>query len=326
MKLIPVLASSLLLLATLPQIQAAPPLEPGKPIVLAGTKGRFDFIAIDAPRRRLLAAHTGNNSLDIIDLDKQTLIKSVPTGAAQGEAIDAKGGRYLASVSKPPQMAIVDAETLEMTGKVVLPGEADVMTFNSAAGQAYVCHDEAKEVWVIDPKLQKIVAIVELPSAAPEDLAFDADSHRLFQNLKNANSVAVIDPATNKVTATWPTAPAQSPHGMAIVPESDALLVVGGNGKLVLMSQKDGAVLTSADVASRIDQLAYDPGLHRAYGASGTGKISVVQVDGNKLTALGDAPSADGAHSIAVDPKTHTVWIAYAKGDSSFVQPFAPAK
>jgi DNA-binding beta-propeller fold protein YncE len=110
---------------------------------------------------------------------------------------------------------------------------------------------------------------------------------------------------------------------MAIVPESNAILVVGGNGKLVLMSQKDGKVLSSADVASRIDQLAYDPGLHRAYGASGAGKISVVQVDGEKLTSLGDVSSADGAHSVAVDPKTHTVWIAYAKGDSSFVQPFA---
>jgi DNA-binding beta-propeller fold protein YncE len=302
---------------------AAPPLEAGKPIALSGTKGRFDFIAVDPARRRLLAAHTGNNSLDVFDLEKQSLIKSVATGAAQGEGIDPKGAKYYASVSKPPQMAIVDAETLEVTAKVALGGEADVMTVNAVSGQAYVCHDEAKEVWVIDPGQAKIVATIELPSAAPEDLAFDGDAKHLFQNLKNANAVAVIDPATNKVTTTWPTAPAQSPHGMAIVPESNAILVVGGNGKLVLMSQKDGKVLSSADVASRIDQLAYDPGLHRAYGASGAGKISVVQVDGEKLTSLGDVSSADGAHSVAVDPKTHTVWIAYAKGDSSFVQPFA---
>ncbi len=303
-------------------LHAGAPLEAGKPIALTGTHGRFDFLNIDSTRRRLLAAHTGNSSLDVIDLDKQTLIKSVATGAAQGSAIDSKGKKYFASVSKPAQMAIVDADSLELVDKVPLPGEADVMAFDEASGQAYVCHDEAKEVWVIDPIAKKIVATVELPGAAPEDLGFDASFHRLFQNVKNSNTVAVIDPATNKVTENWPTAPATGPHGMASVPESNAILVVGGNGKLVLMSQKDGHVLSSVAVPERVDQIAYDAGKHRVYCASGTGKIGVAEVDGDKLKSLGEVPSENGAHSIAVDPKTHTVWIAYAKGDASFVQPF----
>ena len=42
----------------------------GKPLVLTGTHGRFDFLAIDVEGRRLLAAHTGNGSLDIIDIDR----------------------------------------------------------------------------------------------------------------------------------------------------------------------------------------------------------------------------------------------------------------
>ena len=311
-----------LLLAFGISLHAAPPLEAGKPVVLTGTKGRFDFLSIDPARRRLLAAHTGNSSLDVIDLDKRALIKSVETGAAQGSAVDAKGGRYFASVSKPPQMVIIDAEKLEVTGKVPLPGEADVMAFNGASGLAYVCHDEAKEVWVIDPAQKKIVATIELPAAAPEDIAFDDSFQHLFQNVKNGNSVALIDPSTNKVTASWPTAPATGPHGMAIVTEFNAILVVGGNGKLVLMSQKDGHVISSVDVPGRVDQMAYDVTLHRAYCASGTGKIGIVKVEADKLTSLGDAPSENGAHSIAVDPKTHTVWIAYAKGESSIVQPF----
>src|SRR5580693_5314944 len=88
---------------------AADLLVPGEPIVLTGTHGKFDFLAIDHERRRLLAAHTGNASLDVIDLDQKTLIKSVPTGAAQSSAVDAKGNRYYVSASKPPQMVVVDA-------------------------------------------------------------------------------------------------------------------------------------------------------------------------------------------------------------------------
>jgi hypothetical protein len=72
--------------------------------------------------------------------------------------------------------------------------------------------------------------------------------------------------------------------------------------------------------------MAYDPGLHIAYCASRQGKISAVAVDSGKLTALGDVPDENGTGDIAVDPKTHIVWIAYHKGDQCFAQPFTPSK
>ena len=319
------LAASLLLASALPG-RAADLLEAGKPLALAGTHGRFDFLAIDVDGRRLLAAHTGNGSLDVIDLDQAAVVKIVPTGAAQACAVDAKGKRYFASVSKPPQLVTLDAGTLEITGTVPLGGPADLMAFNAKTGHACVAHDDGKDLWVVDPKTKKVVATVALPSDSPEDLAFDATFARLFQSMKTGSVVAVIDTATNKVVGQWPTAPAEGPHGMTAVPEAGALLLAGANGKLVMLSQKDGHVISSADIAKGVDQIAYDAGLHRVYCASATGKIVVVNVAKDKLTPAGEIASADGARSIAVDAKTHTVWIAYAKGEASFVQPFTVAK
>lgn len=304
--------------------RAAAPLEAGEPLVLTGTHGRFDFLAIDPERRRLLAAHTENGSLDVIDLDARKLVKSVPVGGAQGSAVDAKNGRYLVSVSKPPQMAVVDARTLEVTGKVPLSGPADVMAFNPASGLAYVCHDDASEAWVVDPASGKVAGSVQLPSDSPEDLAFDSTGEHLFQNMKTGSVVVVIDTKTNKVTASWPTLPAEKPHGMAMIPDAGRFLVVGGNGKLVLMNCKDGKVIASANVAAGVDQIAYDPGLKRAYCASGSGVLSVVGVERDTLTPLGDVPTASRAHSVAVDARTHKVWIAYVKDAQSIVQPFTP--
>jgi hypothetical protein len=136
----------------------------------------------------------------------------------------------------------------------------------------------------------------------------------------------VIDPSNNKVLGTWFTAPATNPHGMALVPDSETLLVAGGSGKLALINRSSGKILASEDIAPRVDEMAYDPGLHMAYCASAQGKISVVSVAADRLTALGDVPTAPGLKSIVVDTKTHTVWTAYAKGDQSFVQAFAPEK
>jgi hypothetical protein len=335
---------------------------PGEPILLEKTQGKFDFLRVDSARHRLLLAHTGNKSLDVVDLDSKRLVKSVPTGAAQDSAVDTINDYYV-SVSSPPRMAIVDASKLEMIGEVPLPGSADLLAFNQKNGRAYVCNDEVPELYVIDPELRKIVDTVTFSGKGLEDLAFDEQFKRLFQVVKDANSLAVVDLAKSKIVETWSTAPATNPHGMALIPDTEFLLVAGGSGKLALMNRTNGTVVASADIAPRVDEIAYDPQFHLAYCASGQGTISVVGVSvgseaaskgqvfvfgdmqntdpesvqhileslfpaagqksiGQRLMVLGDVPSAAGCHSIAVDPQSHVIWIAYSKGDQSFVQPF----
>lgn len=310
-----------LLLPGLPLV-AAETLIAQPPVELAGTKGKFDFIKIDSKQNRLLACHTANGSLDVIDGATSRLLKSISVGAAQGVAIDTKGGRYLVSVSKPPKLVIIDSTRLEVTGEVPLANPADVMAYNSDLDRAFVCNDEKPELWVIDPAAKTIVATLQMPGQGMEDLGFDDKGVYLYQCLKDSSELAQIDARKQQVITNWPTAPAEKPHGMAVVPGSNSALVVGGNGKLVFMDLSSGKVLASCDVTPRVDEIAYDPGLKRVYCASGLGTISVVALDQNKLTTLAALPDSAGAHSIAVDPNTHTVWIAFSKDSSAYVQAF----
>src|SRR5271167_5032498 len=213
-----VLAS--IVLTTLSPLFAADVLIPNPPVELPGT-GRFDFIKIDSANHRLLASHTGNGSLDVIDLGTSKLIKSIPTGNAQGVAIDEKGGRYFVSSSKPTQMVIIDSAKLEVTGIVPLPSPVDVDTYDPATNHVFVCNDEQPQVWVIDPEAKKILATLAMPGPGMEDLGMDSQDKFLFQNLKDANEIAKIDPQSNKVLDHWSTAPAQKPHGLAMVPGTD---------------------------------------------------------------------------------------------------------
>jgi DNA-binding beta-propeller fold protein YncE len=311
-----------ILLAAVAPLDAADSLTAAPPVEVTGTHGKFDFIKVDPSRGRLLASHTENGSLDVIDEKTSTLLKSIPTGNAQGVAIDDKNGLYYVSTSKPPKMVIVDANKLEVAGEVALPDPADILAYHAGTNRVFVCNDEKPEIWVIDPVAKKIISTLTMPGAGMEDLGFNDQGAFLFQALKESSLIAKIDPTVGKVVATWPTAPAEKPHGIAIIPGTDTVLVVGGNGKLILMSLADGKILASADVAQRVDEIAYDPGLKQVYCASGTGTISVVGVDQNKLTPLPSLTSAPGAHSVAVDPQTHTVWIAFAKDGKAYVQAF----
>ena len=192
---------------------AADILTPRTPIEIKGTQGKFDFIKTDPAQKRLLLSHTGNGSLDVVDLATSKLLKSISTGAAQGVAIDENGGRYFVSVSKPPKMVVIDSSKLEVTGEVRLPGP-----YHAGSKKVYVCNDEKPELWVIDPDSKQITATLPMPGAGMEDLGFNAQDTFLFQALKDANQLAKIDPAAGKVVTTYPTAPADKPHGIAIMP------------------------------------------------------------------------------------------------------------
>ena len=97
-------------------------------------------------------------------------------------------------------------------------GPADLLVCNPKSGIAYVGHDDANHLWVVDAAEKKVVSTVDLPSDSPEGLGFDSQGMRLFQAMKTGSIVAVVDVAINKVIEKWPTAPASSPHGIAIAP------------------------------------------------------------------------------------------------------------
>jgi DNA-binding beta-propeller fold protein YncE len=316
-------AGSLLLAFTL-HVQAAP-LTAGEPILLPGTHDGFDFIRLDAGGNRLLLGHEGNKSFDVFDMDGKKLLKVVPTSTSQDATVDAKRGAYYVSGNDPSRMVIVDSTKLEITGEVPTPANTDLIAFNPQTGLVYECNDTAGEVWVIDPAAKKIVTTIKVDGSGVEDLAFDPEYKHLYQAVKGKNTIAVIDPASNKVVEAWPLAPDKGAHGIAIVPDGNGLLVACA-GKLVLMDRSTGKITATAPTGARVDEMAYDPGLRIAYCASRQGSISVISVEGGKLTALGNVPDETGTGDITVDPKTHTVWIAYKKGEECFVQPFRPAK
>jgi DNA-binding beta-propeller fold protein YncE len=320
---------SIAVIATAQPLFAAA-LAPQPPVELPNTHGKFDFIKVDSARGRLLACHTGNGSLDVIDESTSKLLKSIPTGNAQGVAIDDKGGRYFVSVSKPPQLVIIDAVKLEATGTVTLSGPADVCAYSATLNRVAVDNDEKPEQWIIDPDAKKIVQDITYPGSGMEDLCFDATGTLIFQNLKDSDEVVESDPITGKIKGHWATAPASKPHGLALIDGGDALAVAGGNGRLVVIitkQEKKNRIVVPGDIAPRVDEIAYDPDRFLIFAASGTGTISIRTIIGTVLNVsgvqnAGDVPSSPGAHSIAVDPKTRTVWIAFAKDDKAYVQSF----
>jgi DNA-binding beta-propeller fold protein YncE len=300
-----------------------PPLTAGDPILLPGTTGGFDFIQFDRSGNRLLLGHEGNKSFDVFDVKSLQLLKVVPTGTSQDAATDAKHHLYYVSGNDPGRMVVVDSQTLAVTGQVPLPSDSDLIGYDPKTGLVHICNDQAAEEYVIDPVALKIVTTIKFDGKGMEDVAMDVKNRRLYQAVKGANTIAAVDLDSNLVLSAWPLAPDKGPHGMAFIPKMNELLVACASN-LVLMSCSTGQILSTAPIAARVDEMTYDPALHLAYCAGRMGKISVISVTTDSLTPMGDVPDAPKTGDITVDPKTHTVWIAYQKDGQCYVQPFTP--
>ncbi len=229
---------------------------------------------------------------------------------------------------KPPQLVFVDATKLEATGTVSLPGPADICAYSQYFDRVFVDNDDKPEQWMVNPNSEKIDGTNTFVGGGMEDLSMNREGDHVVQNIKDTSEVAVLfyrfptkDSPEKKAKLQVSTLPAEKPHGLALV-DDNKVLIAGGNGKLVLLDYKKGKVIASTDIAPRVDEIAYNPTSGDAYCASGTGVISVVSVGDTQLGHAQTVTSSQGAHSIAVDPKTNSVWIAFAKDDKPFVQRF----
>jgi YVTN family beta-propeller protein len=299
-------------------------LQPATNIEVPASSGKFDFLRIDSKRHRLLAAHENDGTADYFDLQKSTLIKRLKVGGAVDTAVDPDSTYYYVSVQEEARVAVIDAATLLEVKSIKTEGPTDAILYEPKNHRIYVTNDEGSHVWVIDPVTAKVVDSIAIPGV-PEFMVYDAAADRIYLNIKSADKVAVIEPASGKVVALWPTAPAAQPHGMALDAERHRIFTAGGNGKLAVIDTTTGKLITSVDIASKVDQIAFDPVTRLVYCA-GPDEMTVVRAWGRGVVTVGDVNTAATARNVAVDQQTGAVWTTYTDGKSSFARSWVPRK
>ncbi len=302
----------------------APALTPQTPIMLPRVPGSFDYMETDDKYRRLLVAHSGSRTLDIIDLNNDSILRQEAVGEGHGVAVDIKDGKYFVGTSRPPYVVVIGRKFMVKDDQISVGGPVDAIAFDPKNDMLYADRFDNQQVVVINAKSNKVYTSIPIGGAL-EYIIYDPASDRIYQNVESTNSIAVIDPNLNRVVATWPIAPATEPHGLAVDSVTHRLFSAGANGKLAVVDTTTGAVIDTVDIAQEVDQIAFDPGRRRVYCASSIGLLSVVQETDTGARHLADITVPRRTHSVAVDPTTHNVWIAYGADDNDYVLKLIPA-
>ncbi len=311
---------ALIALAGLTTISARPLTAAGaalvleKTIPLAAVSGRIDHLAIDLKGGRLFVAELGNNSVDVIDLHTDKIVRRID-GLKEPQGIAYLADRGLLAVANAGDGAVQLYRTDDFSaqGSVDLKDDADNVRTNPSTGQIAVGYGSGG-IAVIDPASAKKLADIHLVDH-PEGFQIDPGGHHAFVNVPGAHQIAVLDLASDRQITTWPTMGLRSNFPMALAgPDGPLAVVFRSPAKLGLFDLKTGAISARVDTCSDADDVFFDDKRRRIYISCGEGVVDVVLRENGSLTPIGHVSTASGARTSLFVPELDRLFVAAPAG------------
>ncbi len=91
------------------------------------------------------------------------------------------------------------------------------------------------------------------------------------------------------------------------------LFVTCGNEKMVILDADKGKVVGSVTIGKGTDACAFDPSAGLAFSSNRDGTLTVVEEKKDEYQVLANVMTQNGARTMALDPKTHNVYLVTAK-------------
>ncbi len=281
----------------------------------------FDYVTVDAERRRVYAAHTGSQALLIVDADSGNVLGQVKVGPLHGVAVDPATGHVFTGDGESNTVSEIDPVSKTVLRSADVDGNVDAIAYDPGNGHIYADEDNGTRIFVVDAKTMKSVGTVALPGHKPEFLAVDPQTHDVYQNIADLSEFVIVDGTSLKVTKTIPTPEIKNNHPLQYDPAYGHVLVGGQNG-LIAVYDRTGKLIGKTPIQDRVDQCSLNPVSHEM-ACAGSGMITVVRdKPAGAPDAVAQGPAARGAHTVGVDAKTGNIWTVWAEPSGDFVQNF----
>lgn len=276
-----------------------------------GGEGGWDYLTLDNEARRLYVSHATH--VIVIDVDKAAIVGDIPnTNGVHGIAIASDLGRGFTSNGRDSKVTIFDLKTLKVLGEATVGKNPDAIIYDISTHRVFAFNRGSSDVTAIEAANGMVVGTIAL-GGHPEFATADGKGG-VYVNLDDKSEVVALDSRKLTVKNRWSVAPGEDPSGMAIDSQHQRLFSVCGNKKMVVSDYIKGVVVTTVPIGTGTDAAAFDPGAKMIFSSNGEGTLTVVREDsGGKYSVVENASTQRGARTMAVDPKTHKVYLATAQ-------------
>lgn len=286
------------------------PLRTVSDVPLSGRATRLDYQSFDSQTGRLYIAHLGDNMMTVFDTNAGKIVGDVKDlKRVHGVLAVPELHRVYASATGTNELAVIDDQTLQVIAHVPAGDYPDGIAYASNAGKLYVSDLHGKSDTVIDAKTNQKIATIGLAGGAG-NTQYDSASGHIFVTVHRVNQIAEIDPQTDKVVGSYPLPGCSESHGLLIDSEHRlAFAACEENAKLAVFDLTQKKMTASFSVGDDPDVLAFDRGLNRLYVSAESGVLTIFDERGRGLEKVSEGFFAANAHTVAVDSRTHRVYL-----------------
>lgn len=274
-------------------------------------EGGWDYLTADSVARRVYISR--GTHVMVIDADSGTSVGDIPdTPGVHGIALAPELGRGFTSNGREGTVSIFDIKTLATSNKVKVGDNPDAILYDPATKRVFTFNGRSQDSTAIDAASGKVLGTIKL-GGKPEFAASDAKGE-IFVNIEDKSELVAIDPNKLEVRARWPLAPCTEPSGLSIDRKHRRLFVGCDNKMMAVVDADNGKVLATPAIGDGVDATAFDDETGMAFASCGEdGVLTVVKEESAGKFSAENVPTEKGARTLALDAKTHNVFVVTAK-------------
>jgi DNA-binding beta-propeller fold protein YncE len=277
-----------------------------------GGEGGWDYLTLDHEAKRLYVARA--TRVQVLDTATGRLIGEIAgTPGVHGVALAPGLGRGYASNGRDSSVTVFDLKSLGTLTTIPVGGQnPDAILFEPVTKRVFTFNGGTHDATAIDAVSNRVLGRIPV-GGRPEFAVEDGRGH-VFLNLEDSSAVVGFDARTLTVGSRWPLAPGEEPTGLAIDAAHRRLFSTCGNKLMIVMDLDSGRVVASLPIGERVDAAAFDADRHLVFSSNGEGTLTIVRAEApDRFTVAGTVTTQRGARTMALDAKSHRIYLAAAR-------------
>ena len=275
-----------------------------------GGEGGWDYPEMDGAGRRLYLSH--GTHVVVVDPDAGKVVGDIPnTPGVHGTQIVPSLNRGFISNGRGNNVTIFDLKTLKTISQSATGENPDSIRYEPKTGRVFTFNGRSNNSTAIDAKTGMVVGTI--PMGGKPEFAQADDRGHVYVNIEDTNEVVEIDAAKPAVSKRYSLKPCDGPSGMAIDIKNRRLFSVCGNRMMAISDPDTGKVIATPAVGPGPDGVVFDAATGYVMSSNGgDGTLTIVKENAGKWEVLENVATARGARTIALDTKTHNVYLPTA--------------
>ena len=276
-----------------------------------GGDGGWDYLTADAAARRLYISRATH--VIVLDLDSGKTVGDIAdTPGVHGIALAPELGRGFTSNGREGTVSVFDLKTLATSSKIKAGQNPDAILYDPPTKRVFTFNGRSQDATAIDATNGTVVGTIKL-DGKPEFAASDGKGE-IFVNIEDKSELTAIDAKELVVKTKWPLAPCESPSGLSMDKKNRRLFVGCDNKMMAVVDADSGKVLATPAIGDGVDATAFDDETGLAFASCGEGVLSVIREESPEKFVLAETvPTQTGARTLALDSKTHKVFVVTAQ-------------